>query len=473
MKPYPWLPAVLRVGLLGMLGSSLIAIGRLPEMIQADRVPGPALVQRLTQALGGREIAASLSMLGLAVLLLAWSRLREARYAPHQLVVFVAWVLPLLFIDGFNSNDPRAYLENGWSLNDGLNPYEVGMCHPQSPVRVDTGWCGQTAIYPPLALRLFQVFAWPRAGQPYSGLLGLRLLSLIGIALLWWAIRRLAASAKVDPSYAVWLAVLNPLTITQGIGGLHVDLLMAGVALAGLAVAWTRAGLVGGAIVVGIAAAIKQPALLVAVPVALVPIGLNRGFLRSAGRVLASVAISVATFAGLSVASGLGVGWLNAADAPFKYQNLGLARMVAWAQAVIDALFGTHWAGFGIETIRMATLIAGALLIGYLAIRYLDDPYQFLVAAALIWAVTGGAFREWYLILWAAALPLGRLGTSMRVAASVLIPFVGFYLSMTMGMRLNDKLAFAIALAGALLVNVREPLVGPKPPAVVAEPVAG
>lgn len=472
MKPQPWVPAVLHVGLLGMIGTGLIAVGRLPELIQADRVPGPALVQRLTQALGGREIAGSLSMLGLAILLLAWSRLREARFADHQLPVFVAWIVPLLFIDGFNSNDPRVYVDHGWLLNHGFNPYDVGMCQQQSPVRVDTGWCGQTAIYPPLALRLFQLVAWPEAGQPYVGLLSLRILALIGIALLWWAVRRLAGTADVDPRYAVWLAVLNPIMISQGIAGLHIDLLMTGVAFAGLAVAGTRAGLVGGAVVVGIAAAIKQPALLVAVPVALLPVGAARSILRSGGRVVAAVGIAVATFLGVSLLSGLGLGWLKATQAPFKYQNLGPARIVAWTQSAIDALFGTHWSGVGIEKLRMATLVVGALIIVILAVRYLREPFQFLVAAALTWAVTGGAFREWYLILWAAALPLGRLGRPMRVAASMLIPFAGFYLAMTMGMRLNDKLAFAIALAAAIVANLREPLVGPKPLVAVDEPAA-
>lgn len=456
-------PIWLKAGLIGLAGSAAIALGRLPALLQIRSLPGRAWAQQLTDALGGPGIAGSASVLGVSLLILAWVSARKADGNTDQIWIFLLWAAPLLLIDGFNSNDARIYVEQGWTLNQGLNPYQVGLCQPEAPLHVDGGWCGTTAVYPPLALRLFQLVGLTFGSHPLLSILGMRILALAGVALLWWSLLRMADGSGVSRRFAIWLAILNPVTILQGVAGMHIDMLMVGVTAMALMLASTRAGFLLAAVLAGVAASIKQPALLAAVPIGWLPVNPLRGFLRSAGRALLAVAIAVTSFLGVGFVTGLGTGWTAGSAAPFKYDTLGPGELLTWTVDLVNAVAGTSWNVGSSASLRTFTLVAGIVLILVLAIRYYREPYQFMTAATLTWVATGGAFREWYLLLWIAFLPLAPLGRAMRVAASILIPLTSVYLPLDLGLRMADKIAFAIALGVALVANVPQLLV-PEPP---------
>ncbi|WP_446914384.1 hypothetical protein, partial [Klebsiella pneumoniae] len=75
-----------------------------------------------------------------------------------------------------------------------------------------------------------------------------------------------------------------------------------------------------GAVLVGGAAAVKQPAFMVAVALPLIRHPMAswhpRHLFPALGRTVGSLTISVAVFSGISWASGLGFGWYHAVNVP-------------------------------------------------------------------------------------------------------------------------------------------------------------
>ncbi len=78
--------------------------------------------------------------------------------------------------------------------------------------------------------------------EPHLLLLGYRLLALLGLALLVWALPRLARWDGVDPARAAALALPSPLLVAHGVGGLHHDLLVVGLVAAALVLARRHGG---------------------------------------------------------------------------------------------------------------------------------------------------------------------------------------------------------------------------------------
>ncbi len=63
----------------------------------------------------------------------------------------------------------------------------------------------------------------------------LRLCMLPGLALLIWAAPRVARHVGADGAVALWICVLNPLVIVHLMGGVHNEMLMVGLMMAGIA----------------------------------------------------------------------------------------------------------------------------------------------------------------------------------------------------------------------------------------------
>ena len=72
-----------------------------------------------------------------------------------------------------------------------------------------------------------------------------RLVELVGVAMIVWALPRLARICGFDPVAALWLGALNPLVLFHLIGGGHNEALMLGAMLAGMVIAWERSLVAG------------------------------------------------------------------------------------------------------------------------------------------------------------------------------------------------------------------------------------
>jgi alpha-1,6-mannosyltransferase len=150
----------------------------------------------------------------------------------------------------------------------------------------------------------------------------MRLVLLSGFALLIFALPRLAQQLGGNPTIALWLVITNPLTVVHLVGGPHNDLLMTGLMATGTWLVLDRrhaAGIALGTMAMAIkaSAGLALP-FLVWIWAARLP-GPRRVQLMRAGA--ASMAVFATVFAGITVISGVGLGWIPALDAPSLIVN--------------------------------------------------------------------------------------------------------------------------------------------------------
>ena len=253
---------------------------------------------------GGGGVAAF--YVGIVALSLAWLALGRLSLAPrHVWAIASMWCVPLFLGAPLFSQDVYSYLAQGTLVHLGLDPYTqtpaILAQHGQAHVlaAVSPFWRHTTAPYGPLFL---WIVSWFAGTSLVVGVLLVRMLELVGFALLAVFVPRLARNLGADPGRAAWLVLLSPLLLFQLVAAAHNDLLMIGLLVAGVWLAVERRLLLGVA-VCALAATIKLPAAA-AIPFILVAYGDRRTVVRG---VLVAVGVVVA----VSVVSGLGCSWLS------------------------------------------------------------------------------------------------------------------------------------------------------------------
>ncbi|RVW00507.1 alpha-(1-_6)-mannopyranosyltransferase A [Rhodococcus spongiicola] len=319
---------------------------------------------------------------GVLAMIIAWVRLGRSAIKGNVGLNALSWTVPvwtapMLFAVPMFSRDAYSYLAQGALLRDGFDPYAVGpVVNPGILLdNVSNVWTTTTAPYGPISLLLGAGITTITGDNVIAGTLLLRLTMLPGLMLLVWALPRLARQLGGRPTIAVWLAVLNPLVLIHLIGGVHNELLMVGLMVAGITVALDRRHVAAVAIVaVGVAvkamAAIALPFIVwiwmihereralaedrePATPLAL--------FVRTAG---AGVAVFGTIFAAASAVAGVGLGWLTALSGSAKIVNwLSLPTIMAHIVTV-----GTGWfTGLRLEPVLDVTrTICAVVLVGLL-----------------------------------------------------------------------------------------------------------
>ncbi|MDU1581238.1 polyprenol phosphomannose-dependent alpha 1,6 mannosyltransferase MptB [uncultured Cutibacterium sp.] len=247
-----------KVALFGFAGALMIA-----EWAWTDTTPTSGTVSM------NQVLARLVGALGVVVLSGSWLATRGWR-TPQLWRVLAVWALPLMVCPPVMSSDGWAYAAQGYLLANGFNPYEV----PQGRAGdlgalVDSHWRGSTAVYPPGSL-------WGQAGavalsggRPLATIITLRMVAVAALILLGMAVTRVARLAGVDEHRAFWVAIVNPLTVLQVVGGVHNDGMQAAIGVWALVVAWTLArrgqywgAAIGGGALVGLAGTVKQPGVL-------------------------------------------------------------------------------------------------------------------------------------------------------------------------------------------------------------------
>jgi alpha-1,6-mannosyltransferase len=232
----------------------------------------------------------------------------------------------------------------------------------------------------------------------------LRLCMLPGLALLIWATLRISRHIGANGPAALWICVLNPLVIVHLMGGVHNEMLMVGVMMAGIALALDRHP-VAGVGVVGVAVAVKATAGL-ALPF-LVWIWMRQLQERRAMRpatafsaaAFGSVAVFVAVFAALSWIAGVGLGWLSALAGSVKIINwLTLPTAAANVVALVGGLFTTVDFYAVLEVTRLIGVgtIAVALPLLWWRFRHDDREAVIGIAAAMVVVLLVPAALPWY-----------------------------------------------------------------------------
>jgi alpha-1,6-mannosyltransferase len=337
---------------------------------------------------------------GVTLLIGAWVAGR--RSVPSVRWAYVTaglWALPLLPFLPLGSYDAYSYACQGWQQAAGLNPYAGGVDLLGCPWAdaVAPTWRFAPAPYGPVFLVLAAGAA--KLGGSLTGTLALlRLIAVLGVAAIGACLPVLARRAGVPAGRAVWLVLACPLLLIHLVSGTHNDAVMVALLAGGLAVAASGRGWPAG-VLFGLAVGVKATAI-VALPFAifLIPVSRWRAGLELAGA-------AAGALAAVSLASGLGLGWVGAlADSGVSVQ---------WTSPPTAA-------GMTLELIGVPHAVAVTRALGIVALagvllwlfRRAWRGGDALWHAALAMAATvllAPVFHPWYAI-W----PLALLAATMR-----------------------------------------------------------
>ncbi|HEX5811991.1 MAG TPA: polyprenol phosphomannose-dependent alpha 1,6 mannosyltransferase MptB [Pseudonocardia sp.] len=519
-----------RLGLTGalMMGIGALGAGALP-------VPNPLFGLRVI-SLPARNATAAIAITyaGMGMLVLAWlwiGQMLRARGAvapaPDRTQLArtgLLWALPLALAPPMFSKDVYSYLAQSAITARGLDPYSLG---PAAALGVDdpltrtipTIWRDTPAPYGPLFLMLGRGITALTGSDVIQGVYAHRILALCGVALIIWALPRLARRCDLDAGLVLWLGAVNPLVLFHLVSGIHNEGLMIGLMLAGVelvlraldrgstapsSTAFLRdPRFVLGVVVVSLGAAVKLPALLALGFVGMAAARLRGGRIRDVAVVAAvSGAIAAAVFVVLGVGTGLGFGWtrtLGTANVIRSWMSLATDLGQLSGQLGILAGLGDHT-----DTVLTITRGLGGLLAALLCLRLLLlvlrgrlDPVTGLGVGLGAVVLLGPVVHPWYL-LWA-AIPLAatrgmprhrRAALAASALLAVMLPPTGSDFAFRSFQLPLAILAGILILAVALLVVRRElrasgspvlddvepatvggvPLVDPSVPAPTGEP---
>jgi alpha-1,6-mannosyltransferase len=413
VQPPTALDPAARTVVVGTVGGCLTAIGGLGAAFLPPNNPLESVpVIGWLQASAGLAVATVLLISGVAMLFHAWLRLRTELHSVRSLPAVVAlWSAPMVLAPPMFSRDAWSYAAQGNLVRMGFDPYLSGpaVLPGRFSEAVDPLWFHTAAPYGPLALQLQRGVVEATSASAYTSAVSMRVIALLGLAVIVFVVPRLAKAINTDPSYAMWLGVLNPLTLLHLVGGIHNDALMVGLMLLGLYLGVRRWHVLG-AIAIAAAVAVKAPAA-----VALGPLGYiwARSLPPWRWRPLLGLAASgvtgLAAFVVITWATGLGFGWLNTLDVPASIQAVlspptmlgmvtgGLLQLVGLEGAVRDTVPVTRTVGTVLAVIALAWLMVR---------RAPDRPVHATALMLLAVALLGPVLHAWYLLWGGIALAI-------------------------------------------------------------------
>lgn len=400
----------------------------------------PALLPLRTTT-GGVVACAVLLVVGVLLLMRSWIRLAQrmsgwdessSRVTQRALLM---WGAPLLLCFPIFSQDVFSYWAQGGLLHAGHNPYEAGVSELPGwfSVGADGLWAESPSPYGPLFLLVAQGIWFLSSGIPELAVLLFRLLAVFGVILMAVVIPRLAQAFGSPPGWALWICLLNPLSLIVFIPASHNDSLMLGLVLAGAWYALCRNRIL--AVLVLIAAVAIKPIALVVLPFAvLLTLQSTSSYLgRIREWVFAGVS-AVVLLGGGGWLLGVGLGWFTTAlaagsailqAAPVGLMGLGvgqLAQLVTGVDAD-DVAQGVYAA---------ARLVSAVVLAVLLLRPRLGNPLLWAGYGLTAVVLASSIIQPWYL-LW--ILPLfavvhlyrGRVLALVILVSAVatLLPMVG------------------------------------------------
>jgi alpha-1,6-mannosyltransferase len=423
-----------RPALLGFLGAALITLGGLGAGSTKHHDPLLDSLHMSWLRYGhGLVLSSVLLWIGVALMLSAWlwlgRRVLAGDAVEYTMVATTGfWLAPLLLSVPVFSRDTYSYLAQGALLRDGLDPYAVGPIDNPNPLldNVSPIWTITTAPYGPAFIMIARLVTMVVGNHVIAGTMLLRLCMLPGLALLIWATPRIARHLGANVPTALWVCALNPLVIIHLMGGVHNEMLMVGLMVAGIALTFERRHTAGIAVVAA-GMAVKATAGI-ALPF-LVWVWMRhlrdrreyrplRAFSVAAG---ASVLIVVAVFAVLSGVAGVGLGWLTALAGSVKIINwLSIPTATAnLVHAIGGLFFSVNFYGV-LQVTRAVGIAIIAVALPLLWWRFRHDDRQVLAGiswAMLVVVLFAPAALPWY-YSWPLAV-VAPLVQSRRGAAAV------------------------------------------------------
>ncbi|MDO0930849.1 polyprenol phosphomannose-dependent alpha 1,6 mannosyltransferase MptB [Streptomyces sp. DG2A-72] len=373
---------------------------------------------------------------GIILLIAAWAllgRLIRSAEPPSpraMLLVLAVWAAPLLLAPPLFSRDVYSYLAQGAMVDAHMDVYAHGPARLGGPLadEVSPLWQQTGAPYGPVFLAVASALSGITRGEIPAGLFGMRLVALLGVALMAAALPRLARHSGADPAAALWLGALNPLVLLHLVAGAHNDAIMLGLLGVGLVAALGRWPVLG-AILVTLAALVKAPAVLGLAAVVALQIRAGRSPVRS---VLTTGAAAAVTTVVATTLAGTGYGWIGALKTPVSPQNWALTSLLGRATGTVLTKLGLgDLAPLAVPAWHVLGLAATAAAIAAIWLhRPRFSPVYALGLSFAAVVVLGPAIRPWYALwgvfLLAAAAPSSsvryRLAAVTGVVALLAMP---------------------------------------------------
>ena len=481
---------------LGTIGALLIALGglgagALPVVGNPyESLPFGSLMTRMLQS------ASAIVFIGVGFMVTAWicmaplvgaplrlqkpAKVRRFSHSPQVVTqsqmwrTWLGWVLPLLATAPLFTQDIYSYLANGSIVLQGLDPYSAG---PVELLGADNDlarsvpfiWANSPSPYGPVALGVAAVVSWLTNDSIIWGVVLHRVLSLVGIIAAGWAIARLATRCRVSPEAALWLGILNPLTILHLVGGIHNESFMLGLALVGVELGlravndehnarWRVWGLfLASGVLISCAGMVKVTGF----------IGLGFVGMAAARRLVdkhgippvravlgagvTQLLVLAASIAAVTVITGIDIGWI--------FGQGGAATIRSWLSATTSVGVGAGFLGMLLglgdhtEAILTVTRTVGVIIAAGFMIRMLFATYRGAIhpvgglgVSTLVLVVFFPVVQPWY-ILWA-VLPLAAWANRRFFRMAVII-YSGFmsFIVLPRGLGLPPGTVFVIYLA--------------------------
>ncbi|HEY0226859.1 MAG TPA: polyprenol phosphomannose-dependent alpha 1,6 mannosyltransferase MptB, partial [Mycobacterium sp.] len=238
------LTALQRTRLFGATGTVLMAIGALgagARPVVQDPTFGVRLLNLPSRI---QTVALTMTTVGAVMMTLAWLMLGRFALGKRQMSrgaldrTLVLWMLPLLIAPPMYSKDVYSYLAQSQISLEGLDPYKVGPASGLGlghvfTLSVPSVWRETPAPYGPLFLWIGRGISALTGENIVAAVLCHRVVVLAGVAMIVWAVPRLARRCGVGEVSALWLGAANPLLIMHLVAGIHNEALMLGLMLIG------------------------------------------------------------------------------------------------------------------------------------------------------------------------------------------------------------------------------------------------
>ncbi|NGO41636.1 polyprenol phosphomannose-dependent alpha 1,6 mannosyltransferase MptB [Streptomyces ureilyticus] len=401
-----------RCQVLGLVGSGFLAAG--------GETAGALPVRELLAPASARAALGVVGVyFGVVLLIAAWALLGRVIRGPEPptpralLVVLGVWAAPLLLAPPLFSRDVYSYLAQGAMVDAHIDVYTHGPARLGGPLADEVApvWQHTATPYGPAFLAVASALSGLTRGEVPAGLFGMRVVAVLGVALMAAALPRLARHSGADPAAALWLGALNPLVLLHLVAGAHNDAIMLGLLGIGLVAALGRWPVLG-AVLVTLAALVKVPAVLGLAAVVALQVRAGRGLLKA---MVTTATAALATTVVATAIAGTGYGWISALKTPISPHNWSPTSVLGRATGSLLEDLGSDLAPLALPAWHALGLVATVVVILAIWLRRprLSPVYALGLSLATV-AVLGPAIRPWYalwgLFLIAAAAP----STSVR-----------------------------------------------------------